>query len=332
MFAELEDRGVVRSPGGALRDSRHVVSRRGRDSAEHADHHADRRDRRGLPLAQPRAAREPAFVAGQAITTVVSPDGMTLLVLTSGYNQNVDSTGAVIPSQSNEYISRLRPLVGCAPPEAGATGAEYIRRGRIRSRQPDLLRFGRRRRDVHVFALGNAGWAESGTLIGLVTGPRATGYSRTSRFRQRREPRGGGSRPHRRRRQARRGRLRNDAISVIDVASRTKTFELDEARARFDPAQAGVAGGEFPFWVTVAGNGTAYVSSIRDREVVVVDIRRGTQGRRAYPRAGQPEPDAPQPRAERCSSWPPRTPTRSTSIDTASNRSSTASRPRRPSV
>lgn len=36
--------------------------------------------------------------------------------------------------------------------------------------------------------------------------------------------------------------------------------------------QSGKPGGEYPFWVTVKGNSTAYVSSIRDREIVVVDI------------------------------------------------------------
>src|ERR1039458_9761322 len=36
----------------------------------------------------------PAWLAGQAVTTVVSPDGKTLLVLTSGYNRvyNTDGT------------------------------------------------------------------------------------------------------------------------------------------------------------------------------------------------------------------------------------------------
>ena len=38
-------------------------------------------------------------------------------------------------------------------------------------------------------------------------------------------------------------------------------------------------GGEYPFWVVVKGNGssaTAYVSSIRDREIVVVNLNGAT--------------------------------------------------------
>ena len=41
----------------------------------------------------------------------------------------------------------------------------------------------------------------------------------------------------------------------------------------------GGVGGTFPFAVVVKGNGTAYVSSDRDREVVVVDISSPTAGR-----------------------------------------------------
>src|SRR5690242_306812 len=38
----------------------------------------------------------PGYVAGQAVTTAVSPDGRMLLVLTSGYNQLSDQAGKVI--------------------------------------------------------------------------------------------------------------------------------------------------------------------------------------------------------------------------------------------
>src|SRR5215813_3290489 len=50
----------------------------------------------------PGLADFPDFTAGQAVTTAISPDGTTLLVLTSGYNRNYDATGKVIPQDSNE--------------------------------------------------------------------------------------------------------------------------------------------------------------------------------------------------------------------------------------
>jgi len=52
-----------------------------------------------VPL-NPGLSDNPQYVAGQAVTTVVSPDGKTLLVLTSGYNRVNDSSGHVIPARS----------------------------------------------------------------------------------------------------------------------------------------------------------------------------------------------------------------------------------------
>jgi hypothetical protein len=46
----------------------------------------------------------PDFVAGQAVTTAVSPDGQMLLVLTSGYNRNNAPDGKSLPVASNEYV------------------------------------------------------------------------------------------------------------------------------------------------------------------------------------------------------------------------------------
>src|SRR5256885_1915223 len=46
----------------------------------------------------------PQFTVDHPITTVISPDGNTLLVLTSGYNRNFDVKAKKIPAQSNEYV------------------------------------------------------------------------------------------------------------------------------------------------------------------------------------------------------------------------------------
>ena len=65
----------------------------------------------------------------------------------------------------------------------------------------------------------------------------------------------------------------NDSISVIDTATRLVRYEHD-LRPYFanNEGRNGRAGGTFPFAVVVKGNDTAYVSSDRDREVVVVDV------------------------------------------------------------
>jgi hypothetical protein len=61
-------------------------------------------DSRFEPM-NPDLPDNPAWLAGQAVTTVVSPDGKTLLVLTSGYNRvyNTDSAGFKWPD-SKEYV------------------------------------------------------------------------------------------------------------------------------------------------------------------------------------------------------------------------------------
>src|SRR5262245_41544079 len=46
----------------------------------------------------------PDFVAGQAVTSTSSPDGQTLLLLTSGYNRISGPDGKNVPEASNEYV------------------------------------------------------------------------------------------------------------------------------------------------------------------------------------------------------------------------------------
>ena len=72
----------------------------------------------------------------------------------------------------------------------------------------------------------------------------------------------------------------NDSISVIDTATRTVRYEHD-LRPYFanNEGQQGGVGGTFPFGVAIKGNETAYVSSDRDRQVVVVDVSLPTAGR-----------------------------------------------------
>jgi YVTN family beta-propeller protein len=72
----------------------------------------------------------------------------------------------------------------------------------------------------------------------------------------------------------------NDSISVIDTATRMVRYEHD-LRPYFanNEGRNGGVGGTFPFAVVMKGNGVAYVSSDRDREVVVVDISSPASGR-----------------------------------------------------
>src|SRR5262249_59993523 len=71
----------------------------------------------------------------------------------------------------------------------------------------------------------------------------------------------------------------NDSISVIDTATRHVRYEHDlRPYSANNEGTPGAPGGTFPLAVVVKGNDTAYVSSDRDREVVVVDISSPTAG------------------------------------------------------
>ncbi|WNC95027.1 bifunctional YncE family protein/alkaline phosphatase family protein [Paraburkholderia sp. FT54] len=63
----------------------------------------------------------------------------------------------------------------------------------------------------------------------------------------------------------------NDSISIIDTGSKTLVAEYD-LRPFNTSGQQGVAGGEYPWAVSLKADGTAFISSVRDREVVVLNL------------------------------------------------------------
>jgi YVTN family beta-propeller protein len=65
----------------------------------------------------------------------------------------------------------------------------------------------------------------------------------------------------------------NDSVSLVNTMTRKTSAELDLRPGKNDPLKAGVPGGEFPYWVAVKRNDIAYVSSVRDREIVVVNLQ-----------------------------------------------------------
>lgn len=227
--------------------------------------HADFR-----PL-NPGLASFPAYTAGQAVTTVLSPDGKTLLVLTSGYNQERTAAGALDPAASHEYVfvfdiagrSAVQKQVLKVPNTyvglAFAPGGEhfYVSGGVDDS--------------VHVFSRSAGRWEESGAPIALHNGP-GNGLTK-------------GDPAHRIPASVRAvaaglavsadgqtlvvANYENDSISIVNVGSRTSR-SYDLRPGKINPAQVGVPGGEFPLWVVFKGSDRVYVSSQRDREIVEV--------------------------------------------------------------
>lgn len=210
----------------------------------------------------------PNYVVGGAVTTVVSPDHKTLLILTSGYNRLNDSNGRRIEKDSTQFvfvfdISHKTPIQKQAIPVPNSyCGIVFDPDGRT------FYVSGGVDDNVHIFDSGDHGWVERkgspvalghhGKGIGIDVKPQAAGIAITADGRK-----------------IVVADYYNDSISVLTKSadnSWTKTSELDLRPGKINPAQSGVPGGEYPFWVAIKGNETAYVSSERDREIDVVKM------------------------------------------------------------
>ncbi len=222
----------------------------------------------------------PGYLAGQAIKSVLSPDGKTLLVMTSGYNNlnyslQGSSLGQFEPSASNEYIFvyHVGGIAGASPQLAQVLQVPDTYAGLVFS--PDGSRFyasGGVDDVVYTYTETGAGWAETASVnlghasqivpgtplaggLGFYQSPVVANLALTAdgatlvavnSF--------------------------NASISLIDTATNSVISEYDLRPYNTTPATGqGVAGGETPFGVVVVGS-TAYVSSERDREVDVVNI------------------------------------------------------------
>jgi len=213
----------------------------------------------------------PNQLVDHAVTTTLSPDGKTLLVLTTGYNAvtKPDNSGDFVPELSNEYVfvfdvSHATPVkrqvlrvpntfVGMA---WNPSGKEFYVTGGVND-------------NLHVYRLAGSAFSEvlpaialgHSAGLGLLVAPAAAGVGVDDEGKH-----------------AIVANYENDSVSIVDLATSTVT-EVPLRPGKVDPSMAGKAGGEFPYWVTVKGT-KAYVSSQRDREVVTVDIASATVGRR----------------------------------------------------
>jgi len=105
----------------------------------------------------------PNFLAGRAVKTVVSPDGRTLLVMTSGYNRLADPKGKALPQDSNEYIF-VFDITASKPVQKQVIQVPNTYVGLVFA--PDGQHFyasGGVDDVIHVYALNNANWEESGS-------------------------------------------------------------------------------------------------------------------------------------------------------------------------
>ena len=210
----------------------------------------------------PKLVDSPNLPAGFAQSTVLSPDGKTLVVLTSGFNRVLDGDGKKLPKASTQFafifdVSAGKPVqkqvlqisntfVGIAFSPDG--GKLYVP--------------GAGEDNLHVIEMSGGIWNETAAPIklghtsgnGLDQGPMATGVAITADGRR-----------------AVVVNRYNDSVSLIGLAA-SKVIAEQDLRPGKSGGATGLPGGEYPNSVAIRGNDVAYVSSERDREIVVVDI------------------------------------------------------------
>lgn len=256
----------------------------------------------------PDLADNPDWLAGQAATTVVSPDKKTLLVLTSGYNRvfrtdgKPDAFGTYFNwPDSQEYvfvydISTEKPVkkqvimvpntyYGMVFDPSGT--AFYVSSGSGDLPYDSTGAFNPAKAggdNVHIYTLNAGGsWQHSRELAlnhpagnGLVVQP-PTGEQIPVNEMVAVKPMAAGVAISQDGLTLAVANYYNDSITVFTggLGKWSGGVELDLRPGKNDPSKVGVPGGEYPFWVVIKGTGagtTAYVSSLRDREIVVVDL------------------------------------------------------------
>jgi YVTN family beta-propeller protein len=212
---------------------------------------------------KPGLAGYPNHEVGFAVATAISPDGATLLVLTSGYTEVRDKKGVKDKSASMEFIFIFDITKG-EPRQIQALPILHAFGGIVWNPNGSEFYVGGGVDDVvHTFARKTKAWAESGEAIslghkiglGMDVKPMAAGAGITADGKRLIV-----------------ANYENDSVSVVDLAARKVMAELDLRPGKSDSSNVGVAGGSYPYGISVRGNDWAYVSSVRDREVVVVNL------------------------------------------------------------
>jgi len=230
----------------------------------------------------------PTFTPDGAETTAISPDGKTLLILTSGYNLNEDASGNFPGADSGEFVFVYDISTPSAPAQKQVVqmlNFDTTFDGIVWAPSGSAFYVGGGAEDnVHTFTLQSGAWTEFGTPINLghncdlmceetETGPTAAILGITADgntlFVANHE---------------------TDSITALDLVHGVVLQEYDLRPGLINIAQTGVPGGEFPYGIAVAGSSTVYVSSVRDREIDVLNFADGAlKLTTRIPVAGNPE-------------------------------------------
>lgn len=159
----------------------------------------------------------PGFTVDHPVTTALSPNGRTLLILTTGYNKQNDSTGNYSATGSSEYVF-VYDVTGPTPIKAQVlqipntyTGIAWNPKG------TEFYVSGGMDDNLHIFSMASGTWSEAAAVAlghvagnGLQVGPMAGGVAVNH----------SGTR-------ALVANYENDSVSLVDLTARTKTAELD---------------------------------------------------------------------------------------------------------
>ena len=231
----------------------------------------------------PRLPDYPDFIAGMAVRSKLSPDGTTLAILTAGQNSLYKPDGTVDAPNSTQYIflydvqgaNQATPLLKQVIKQVNShVGLVFSPDGNT------LYAAGGNDDVVHVYTKSGGTFTAVGPISLGHFPPGSTGSARNRGIGINVQPNASGLDISADGRTLVVANNYNDSISVIDTATRTVRYEHD-LRPFFvrNENQSGGPGGTFPYGVAVKGNGTAYVSCDRDREVVVVDVSAPAEGR-----------------------------------------------------
>jgi len=250
----------------------------------------------GLAVSDPLNSSIPTveWMAGQAVSTAISPDGATLLVLTSGFNRvfQADSL-AWDPLLSTEYvfiynIANHTPIFqqlvkvpnayhGLAWDPIAANHTFYVSGGMGDWPYDSALD------NVHIITQNptTSVWAQAGELPlghtagnGIPAANQGVGVNSAVSI----SPCAAGVGLSSDGQTLVAANYENDSITVFTGGlgnwSAGTELDLRPGKAATGPL-TGTPGGEYPFWVVVTGTGSkaiAYVSSMRDREIDVVPL------------------------------------------------------------
>lgn len=216
---------------------------------------------------------------GQTVATAVSPDGNTMLVLTSGYNGFYGADGKI--AVNNEFVFVFDISKNTLVTKQMLTVPNAFDGVAWNPNGTEFYVSGGKDDNIHVFGQSAGLWAETAKIalknsplvvVGIaLAGPGAAGVAVTAKGDKLVV-----------------ANYNNDSIGVVDLKTQTLTATLDLRPSATDGAKLNTPGGDYPFWVAIKGDGKAYVSSVRDREIVVVDIASAPAVVNRIKVAGQP--------------------------------------------